>query len=228
MLQKTRGIVLSHTKYRETSLIVRIYTEELGLQGYLINGVRTASARGKMAAFQPLTLLDLVVYYREGGGLHRIKESRPTQHLKTVPYDFVKTGIALFMTEVLSKTLQEEEANPALFIFLFESVRQLDALERGLSLFPIRFLLGLSAYLGFSPQTSEDVFGQLHIGGEDPEFAREEKRWFDALLQGEALAEKAPADIRRALLKHMLQFYQLHAEGFKELKSLAVLQEIMS
>ena len=42
MLKKTAGIVLSHIKYKDSSIIVRIFTRELGLKGYLVNGVREA------------------------------------------------------------------------------------------------------------------------------------------------------------------------------------------
>ena len=69
MLVKTRGIVLSYLKYRETSVIVRIYTEQLGLQSYVVNGVRKAKPPGRIALFQPFTLLELVAYTSPRGGL---------------------------------------------------------------------------------------------------------------------------------------------------------------
>lgn len=61
MLVKTRGIVLNFIKFRETSIIVRMYTEQLGLQSYIINSVRKKAPGSRMALFQPFTLLDLVV-----------------------------------------------------------------------------------------------------------------------------------------------------------------------
>jgi DNA repair protein RecO (recombination protein O) len=62
MLIKTRGIVLSFLKYRETSIIARIYTERRGVQNYIVNGVRKAKPPGRIALFQPLTMLELVAY----------------------------------------------------------------------------------------------------------------------------------------------------------------------
>ena len=49
MRYKTYGIVLSNIKYRETSIIVRILTEKFGLQTYIVNGVRSAKAKGKIS-----------------------------------------------------------------------------------------------------------------------------------------------------------------------------------
>ena len=51
MLRKTRGIVLHVTDYAETSLVVKIYTEDFGLQSYLINGVRKQKAKFKSNLF---------------------------------------------------------------------------------------------------------------------------------------------------------------------------------
>jgi DNA repair protein RecO (recombination protein O) len=64
MLHKTRGIVFRFTKYGESSIIVTIFTELFGIQTYIVNGIRSKNSKGKIALFQPLTLLDLVVYYK--------------------------------------------------------------------------------------------------------------------------------------------------------------------
>jgi len=65
MLIKTRGIVLQQFKYLDSSLIVKIYTEELGLQSYMVKGSRSKKSTQKPAYFQPLSLIDLVVYHKE-------------------------------------------------------------------------------------------------------------------------------------------------------------------
>ncbi len=122
MLHKTRGIVLNYIRYRETSIIVKIYTEEFGLQTYIENGVRSSRSRNKIALFQPLTLLDLIVYHRDNGSIMRISEIKCNTPFQTLPYQFVKTGIALFITEVLTKSLKEESGNPDMFWFLFQSI----------------------------------------------------------------------------------------------------------
>jgi len=44
MIFKTRGIVFRFTKFKETSIIVTIFTEVFGLQSYIVNGVRSKSA----------------------------------------------------------------------------------------------------------------------------------------------------------------------------------------
>ena len=106
MLQNTRGVVLSHIKYRETSLIVKIYTEAFGLQTYIVNGVRSSKAsKSKSAFFQPLMLLDLIVYHKDGQSMHHIKEIKTAYIFKNIPYEHKKCVIAIFLSEILQNTI---------------------------------------------------------------------------------------------------------------------------
>ena len=229
MLHKTKGIVLNYLKYGETSIIVRIYTEELGLQSYLVNGVRSAKSKNKIALFQPLTLLELVVYYKEQSSLHRIKEMKSLEPFMSIPFEFRKSGIALFMTEVLVKTLKGEEQNRPLFGFLQQAVLMLDHLQSNYSNFHLQFLLKLSVYLGFAPGTAQELYEQVHPASNAADFASEEKQLLEALLREPFENNiKLPQALRKTLLKNILDFYRLHVDQFHELKSLTILQEVMS
>ncbi len=228
MLYKTRGIVINYIKYRETSIIVKIYTEEFGIQTYIENGVRSAKSKNKIALFQPLTLLDLVVYHRDTGDIFRISEIKCHSAFQTIPYHFIKSGIAMFVTEVLTKSLKEEAPNYELFHFLLNAVLYLDKQETGYENFPIQFLLKLSRYLGFAPQQADEILDQV---GAIRIYAatEEEKKSLDAIIVNR-LEEyvSIPNAIRRQILEYVLRFYTLHVENFGELRSLQVLKEIMS
>ena len=65
MIHKTRGIVLRTVDYSDTSLIAKIYTEQFGIQSYLIKGAKRKRASIKANLFQPLALLELEVYKKE-------------------------------------------------------------------------------------------------------------------------------------------------------------------
>lgn len=228
MLQKTRGIVLNYLKYGESSIIVRIYTEALGLQSYIVNGVRSAKSKNKIALFQPLTLLDLVVYHREQAQLQRIKELKCEEPFSSIPFEFRKSGIAMFMTEVLVKTVKQEEENEPLFKFLHHSIMLLDHLKHNYTNFHLQFLLKLSVYLGFGPGTAEELYEQAHPGGNTPDFGRQEKQLIETLLEeGFENDIKMTGEQRRTILRNILIFYRLHVDHFGELRSLTVLQEVM-
>lgn len=103
MLKKTQGIVIHYIKYRESSIIVKIFTRDLGLKSYIVNGVRSAKSKSKMALYQPLSLLDLVVYDKENASLNRISEVKLNYPFQRIPFDFHRSGVAMFVGEVLSK-----------------------------------------------------------------------------------------------------------------------------
>src|SRR5687767_9141688 len=106
MIFKTRGIVFRFTKFKETSIIVTIFTEHFGLQAYIVNGVRSKSAKNKIALYQPLTLLNLVVYHRENANIERIKEISCLHPYRTIMADVKKSTLAMFLNELLNKTIK--------------------------------------------------------------------------------------------------------------------------
>lgn len=222
MVYKTRGVVFRFTRYGETSIIVNIFTELFGLQAYMINGVRSKSSRSKIALFQPLTLLDLVVYHRENANINRIKEVKCLYPYISLYRDIKKSTLAMFINEVVNKTVREESHAAELCTFLISSMEALDTEDNGVENFHLIFLLRLSRYLGFGAQHVNEVIGG-RITGEVEE----------QLL---ALLLKAPYGTiipmtntqRRELLELILKFYQDHLDTLTDMKSLSVLREIFS
>ena len=148
----TKGIVLNSIKYRDHDLIVRIYTEEFGLLSFMVNGSRKAKSRFKASYFQPLTLLNLEISYKENQSLNRIKELHLAHALNALHTDISKSTIAVFLAEVLHKCIQEEEQNQALFLFLEQSLLFLNQQSKGVANFHSLFLLQLTQYIGIQPR----------------------------------------------------------------------------
>jgi DNA repair protein RecO (recombination protein O) len=228
MLNKTKGIVINYMKYRESSLLVTIYTAEFGISSYVENGVRSAKAKHKIALFQPLTLLELEVYHKPGKGLHRISEAKCYYPYRRIPFDIAFSSIALFLTEVLGKVLKEEEANPILFEFLEESFQLLDQGSGHMENFHLQFLWRLSEFLGFHAGQVGEFLDQLRevgvpgMGELDPKAVQ---TLFDSHY-GEAIGINRAQ--RASILRALIYYYGLHMESFGELKSLQILQEVMS
>ena len=89
MIIKTKGIVLSYIKYGETSIICKIFTETISIQTFIINGIRKSKSKN-IALYQPLTILDLVIYHKESSGIQRIKEAKLDVIYKTLHLDIKK------------------------------------------------------------------------------------------------------------------------------------------
>ena len=227
MLQKTRGIVINYIRLRETSIVVNIYTEEFGIRSYIENGIRSSKSKNKIALFQPLTILEMVVFEKESKGLKRISEIKCNHPYQSLPYNILKSSIALFLAEVLKKTLKEEESNTPLFNFLVYSFGFLDELESEISNFHLIFLVKLSSYLGFSPETSEQVLHEFQLVNLRP-FNTGLMVAFNELLLSDFHTPLKINRIQRAeLLDILLSFYKIHIDGFGDLRSHSILKEVL-
>lgn len=229
MLQKTRGIALSYIRYRETSIIARVHTEEFGLQSYIVNSVRTArSKNNRIALFQPLTLLDMVVYYKNDRDLHRISEVKTSYPFQSLPFDVAKSTIAMFVTEMLNKVLKEEAGSPVLFGFLMESVLFLEEARVNYENFHLAFLLKLSFFLGFGPESAREFESQLRENSYPFLPDNEMETALNVMLrQPIGSPVKLSRASRNDLLDALVVYYQIHLDSIGEVKSLPVLREVL-
>ncbi|MCB0707235.1 MAG: DNA repair protein RecO [Saprospiraceae bacterium] len=241
MIIKSRGIVFRHQRYGETSVISDIYTEEKGLQSYIVSGVRTRKSRVSPSLLQLMSLVDLVAYFREDRHtLNRIKEIRPAHTFQSIPFDLLKGTVGMFLIEVARKSIIESESNPNLFNFLYNTFLDLDQRETPAFNFHLGFLLELSGYLGFLPDNTvegESVYFDLREGSfgdtrpEHPDFLNPElSLLFHQILncgyQNSHLVNlKRPQ--RQELLKGIIDYYRLHIEHFPEIKSYKILEEVL-
>lgn len=156
MLHNVKGIVLRTTKYTDNSLIVNVYTDQFGLQNYIVRGVHSRTSKVKANYFQGLMVLEMIVTKTEKQRLERINEVTGARSL-TVEFDHTKNAIALFLNELLYKTIREEEANPNLFGFLINAFEILGLKETGCANFHLVFMLKYTKHLGFYPAENYSV-----------------------------------------------------------------------
>ncbi len=241
MLHQTKGIVFHSLKYSESSLIVKIYTALFGLQSFLIKGARSQKSKVKPALFQPLTLLELVVYHNERTSLQSIKEVQLSHPFHTIPYNIIKSSIALFMDELLYRTIREEEANSELFGYIWDSSILLDQTEGNVSNFHLLFLLELAVHLGISPQQNHsksntlfnlrDGIFQAEIPNHPNYLDVASSEILVALLNtplpGHASLSLNSKD-RHFILEALLRYFEFHLPGFTGIKSHHVLHSVLS
>ena len=239
MLHKTRGIVLHHIRYSESSLIVKIYTEAFGLQAYLVRGARSKRSSMRSSMFQPMTSLELVVYHRPQKDLQHIREASVAEPFHSISSDLRKSTIAIFLAEILLKTAKEGEANEDLFEFLVSSLLFFDMQEEGVENFHLYFLVRLSRYLGFSPQADPDTT-RAYFDLREGKFTSTLPSHPDHLdgqissclstltktSAGELSELTINKTIRNELMSAILMYYQIHLSGLGTIKSLEVLKEV--
>ncbi len=243
MLHNTRGIALRAVKYGDTSLIATIFTEQYGVQSYMVQGVRSSKAKNNKAALlQPATLLDMVVYHKPQTKLHRIKEFQYAYIYTQLQEEIVKNSVALFSAEVLLRMLPEEAIMQELFQFSFQYFQQLDAMPvAGIANFPLYFLIQCSRILGYEisgTYTTETPYLNMQDGAftatppsMDTYLHDDDAIALSKLLLIEEVSELQTVSLngetRNRLLDWYIAFMHSHTQHMGNIRSLAVLRTIL-
>ena len=238
MQAKTEAIVLKTFKYSETSVIAKMFTREYGLLSFMVHGVRKKKSKFSASLFQPLQILNLEINYKTKSNLHNIKDLSLSEGIQSIHSNIIKSSIAFFLAEVVSKTVREEEVNESLFQFLHNSIVFLEeADDRSVSNFHLVFLIGLSKYLGFYPNSSELPFfntlsGNFELANNTQYcFTDIESQYFRQLIVSNYSNNqelKIKKEYRQSLLVGILKFYHIHLPEMGEIRSLEVLEMVFS
>lgn len=241
MLVTTDGIVLHFIKYGGSSIIATIFTREHGRQSFIINAARSKHSKNKAGILQPLFLVNIVAYEKQSRDIQRVKEIASSQTYQNIPFDVLKFTQAVFIAEVLHRTIKERESYPELFAFIQNSLLYFDLMDKGVSNFHLWFLFRLTEYLGFLPDTSSGGSGQWFdlqkgttVASEPAHTLFMHRQATNVFMNMSALKINELPDftisheMRSYLLDHLIKYYQLHFENLGEIKSLKVLRELFS
>ena len=218
---RTKAIVLSHLKFRDTSLIVRCYTLE-GVRSYLLKGVLSQKKKALS---------------RNDGSLEYIKEAKVCFPYKKLQQSVIRSSVLFFLSEIGCSVLQEEHPNPSLFSFWEESLQWYDRAEYFAN-FHLKFLVDLTLYLGVLPNTSAmelpyfdleaGVFVAMHNGHS---LMSEEESLLLKFFLSHSLEEvcllKMTREERNSLLEQLLNYYLWHLPNFQIPKSWEVLKSVL-
>jgi len=241
MLHKTRGIVLHSLPYNDTYAITLIYTEEFGRVSYLTSQSKSRKSRVPRSLFHPLAILDLEVEHQNLRDIQRIKEIKIHIPLVTILTDPVKSALGIFLAELISKVIREEQTNRLLFDFLLQSVQVLELTNDSPANFHLAFMIRLSSLLGFYPDSTGYQRG-MYFDMQNGVFTRnkpvnnnflnpDESMVFYNLLRmsyENMAAFRFSGRERQAIIHRVLDYYRLHLSDFPEIKSLEVLHDVFS
>ncbi len=237
MRVQTKAFVLSNLRYGDTSLIVRCYTESSGLKSYLIKAALSPkNKKFKASFFLPLTFLDIEAVHKNKGTLESISEIKIAAPFHSIHSEIEKSTVAVFLSEVLSMCLKEEETNPDLFRFLENAFYFFEDQNEAVN-FHLYLLVHLSRHLGFAPDLSgEGDFFDLNEGiltQTNANLCMSETS--SSLLKHlsqidlENLSQlKISSHLRQDFLNQLLHYYEIHFDGFKKPRSLAILKQIFA
>ena len=235
-----QGIVLQSIRYGDTSLIVKVFTRNLGLRSYMVKGAFNRNSKSRAALFQNLHLINYVEASRPNkGSLGYLKDVQLTTVYQSIPFVMNKSAILMYISELLSKTIIEQEQNEVMFDFIVRSLLWLDLVEQDYANFPLFFTLELTRYLGFYPKANHETgycFDMMegsfaHDLPVHPYYFDNENAQLLAQMLNVSIDEACRMPLRvsqrRELLDGLIVFMRLHAPVMNDFHSHEVLKTVL-
>ena len=242
MLETTHGIVLHYNRYNDDSAIVDIFTLSRGSVSFLVRDRRQQRKGGlHTTLLRPLNIVELVFDYRPSASLQRIQELHIAHCYTSLPYEPIKETVALFLSEFLHNVLRSEVQNEELYHYIIYSLQWFDAATDGLGNFHVAFLIRLTHYLGFWPNI--DTRNPPTFFDLKDSIATDTEPSHNFFIKGEEAAAmtkllrmnvrnmhrfRLTRQQRNRMLDVLTLYYRLHVPEFRDLRSLAVLREVLS
>ena len=215
----SRIIVLHLTKYSDHGLVLHAVDSTAGRRSFLVRGFKRGNA---VAVFHPLSVLDVVSVESPKSTMSHLREWEPALPLHGIRSDLVKSSLAMFISEVLYRSLTSELADAQLFDWLCEAIVTLDRTEGSVANYPLWFLVSYAVRMGFMPGETIEPSGI---------FSAEEAALFQRVLHAsyeETLALPLSGTRRQAFARKMLQYLSWHLGATIDAKSLDVLHAVLA
>ena len=147
--EKTESVILSIIPYRETSCILRLFTQTRGLVHGIAKGVRRG---GKSST--PLDrgfLLESQLYYRPNRELHTLGALHVVDFFVGIRSDITKAAIRDIALELYLKSITQSEPHPELFELIHTFFVDLEEAPSSENPYPLlwRFIYRYCLMMGF-------------------------------------------------------------------------------
>ena len=238
---RSRAIALATVRHKDGVAILRVFSREHGVIGCLVRE-GTKGARRARHLHAPLALLDLVGLRVMKGELYKFdRAERPLPQERTL-LEVPRSAVAMFLAELVLKTVESEAPHPALFDALWRTAVALET-EPSCARLHLAFLVeavqveGLKPDAPVTPPGGMDRFNLATAEWESgppigDDFLSPSEATAFLRIQGTEIAEvknqALSSDVRNRLVLHHVHYLQLHLSSPKTLKSWEVLRTVLA
>ncbi len=248
-IDKTSAIVVSVIPWRETSVIVKLFTKEHGMISAAAKGIKRS--RQLNTPIERGQIIDTLVYMHHNRTMQTLAETQIVAFYQSIRSDLEKTALRDLVLELLQKSIHDTNAHPELYDLLVQCFTKLDeSKERNAAFASVwNFVKDFTHLMGFgltldrcvtcgSAAVIEEYGGYLLIeqgglvcrscnrGILSPEYFVSSSSV--RMIRGLACGEN-PFDVHEYLriTKLLVSFCKSHIEISSELRSVQFLEEIV-
>ncbi|WP_448523160.1 DNA repair protein RecO [Pseudothermotoga sp.] len=166
---RVEAVILRHQDWGEADRLITLFSRERGKLRAIAKGVRKTRSR-KAGHLEPFNRVSLLV--AQGRELPIITQAETLTAYLSFQEDLVRLGYGATLVELVDRFTVEEEANPALYSLLTESLERLVQSED--AWMDVRFFeMKLLDFVGFRPQLFQCVICGQAIRAQDQFFSCE-------------------------------------------------------
>ena len=240
MSSESFKIIVLHTfKHKESGIILQGYTNRGGKESFFIKSGGKSIKNHALSLLHPLSIIEGALSSHSLGELKTLKEFEALHKLRSIRGNIPKAAIAIFISEIISKTIHEIEQNVEMFNFLEKSILDLEQINEGTTNFHLYFIVKYVALLGYMPEIPEATQGML-FDIHDAEYSKDhtnrnimfpqkesELLWRLSRTEIEHLKEiKIPGELRYRFLQEIIRYLSYHTSHEINIGSLNVLHEV--
>lgn len=236
MFVTTKGFVLHRTKFSDTSIIVKIFTEDFGTQSFIVKNAFSKKTKINQYFFSSLAYLEITFDDHSLHKLSFLKDVSYVTHYKTIPFDPSRNAILFFYNELFYKLLYSSFVEKSIFHLMENALYELDNPNTNTSDIHLFLMIELFHCLGITP---ENDFSEQkpYFSLEDNRFVNmaqenhlfltmEGSKYFSKLLEHN-LDYQAQKQIRNEVLIGMVNYLKINNEHIHSIDSIYVLMDLM-
>ena len=221
MILNTNAIVLNRMKYKNSSLIARVFTENAGKISIIMNGA--GKRKGNIIGIiEPPNIIKLDYYQRQSKSLQTCKEVSFLYHNTSIRNDITKLGASLAIVEIIDKTFHENDHNADVYHLTSNALQLIDNQLYNAKLVLTFFMFELINELGFMMNLENKSDTSLIINESQTKFLLHLKQY--TLNNLDAVNY---SDINLIEMITILEMYiKQHLKLNKDIESLKMIREI--
>lgn len=240
------AVVLRTIDYSDTSLIVRLFTDQFGKVTVIAKGAR----RPRQAAagvLQTPNHIAVWYHYKEGRDIQTLTKSEFVERYTGLTASLAKSAATLVAVEMLDRAVHDSDPHPILFRLITATLRCLDQTEGDVTTVFHFYQLHLARQLGFGPRLATcggcgrplkraslnmttgtllcpqcRAMEGVRLGSPALEHLRTLDRTHITELAALQPSEKAGKEVGNFLLNHLY----FHVDGMNNLKSIKFWQQV--
>lgn len=162
---KTEAVVLSKLNYGDTSLIVTLFTKELGKISAILKGARSTKSKLGLKV-DPINYIEVVFYNKSTRGLQLVSSADIIEHYPGIKADLEKLKYAHSIIELIKNLTPEHEQNIRLFKGIVRIFSLLGSASENPNAVFARFFLFFLTETGYQIQLEKCAScGRNNLGG---------------------------------------------------------------